>query len=91
MLMREYIREECKNRWEIKFDEKKKQKKQKNALPLFLKDAVNLRVVLHHHAILHVGLGRRQAELDQADLAAVDHLRPRAQCKKSVTTVLTTV
>ncbi|GIX66170.1 plexin-A4 isoform X1, putative [Babesia caballi] len=44
--------------------------------PLLAHDAVNRLVVLHHHRVLHVGLGRREAELDQADLGVGYTRRP---------------
>mmetsp|Transcript_38276 Transcript_38276/g.94791 ORF Transcript_38276/g.94791 Transcript_38276/m.94791 type:complete len:468 (-) Transcript_38276:358-1761(-) len=46
-----------------------------DVLALLLEDAVHLRVVRHHHALLDVRLGRREAELDQADLGVDDARR----------------
>ena len=49
------------------------------APPHLAKNAVHGRVVGHYHIVLHVTLGRRQAELHQADLGVLDARGP-ARC-----------
>ena len=43
-----------------------------NVLALLPQDAVHGRVVRYHHVVLHVRLGRREAELNEADLGVLD-------------------